>query len=130
MVKLIRQRYILFEIFSEAMNEMINEKNIINTLWRQISTLFGLKISFTSGLWLIKWDPNHNIGIIRCDHLTKEHVIASMAMITHIKQMPVIFHTRYTSGTIKKTLKIWKESYGNASLSDLKKLYNVIASKK
>ena len=130
MVKLIRQRYILFEIITEANSDSINEKSIITTLWRQVSTLFGLRTSFLSGLWLIKWDPQHNIGIIRCDHLTKEQVIASMAMVTKMKQAQVIFHTRYSSGTIKKTLKIWRDLYGRETLAQLKKTYNVTAEKK
>lgn len=115
-MKIIRQRYVLFELLTTPENEIveISKDKIIKILWNQMQTLFGQKVSFKAGLWMIRWDPTHRIGIIRCDNVSKWELIASMAFITNIDRIPVIFHTRKTSGTIKKTLKIWKEVFNTA----------------
>jgi RNase P/RNase MRP subunit POP5 len=107
MVKVVHQRYILFEIFTkEAIT--FEEKTIINSIWKQLIKTFGEKTSFLAGLWLVKWDSSQNIGILRLDNITKNQVISAMALIKRIGQCEVIFHTRKTTGTIKKSLQQWK----------------------
>lgn len=106
-MKTIIQRYILFQLISDT-PEQFEEKAILNVIWKQLGQLFGVKFSFLAGLWLIRWDPKNCIGILRCDNITKYQVITAMAFIKKMNQ-PVIFHTIYTSGTIKKALQIWKE---------------------
>jgi RNase P/RNase MRP subunit POP5 len=73
--------------------------------------LFGENTTYQVGLWMIRWDAEHNIGILRCDNITKSEVIAALALIKTIKSIPVLFHTRKTSGTIKKTLKLWRQYF-------------------
>ncbi|MCF2138891.1 MAG: Rpp14/Pop5 family protein [Candidatus Lokiarchaeota archaeon] len=112
-MKYIRQRYVLFEILSPSEFEKvhISPDQIIRELWNQVQNLYGQKGTFKAGLWMIRWDPEHRIGIIRCDNVSKWELIASMAFISKINRIPVIFHSRKTSGTIKKTLKIWREIF-------------------
>lgn len=112
-MKFIRQRYILFEIIvpEQYINHQITKDDILKEIWNQVSTLFGQKVSFRAGLWMIRWDPVHRIGILRCDNITKLEIIASATFITKIQNIPVIFHSRKTSGTVKKTLKKWREHF-------------------
>ncbi|MHA1776836.1 MAG: hypothetical protein DRO88_06700 [Promethearchaeia archaeon] len=112
-MKTIRQRYVLFEVFTLPKNVSIHifKEQIMKVIWDQMQILFGQKICFKAGLWMIRWDPINRIGIIRCDNVSKWELITSMTFITRIERIPVIFHTRKTSGTIKKTLKIWREIF-------------------
>ena len=75
-------------------------------MWGKLRELFGLTISFKTGLWLVRWDPETKIGIIRMDNITIDHVICCMAMIKKIKSQTVVIHTRKTTGTIKKARKL------------------------
>ena len=113
MTKTLRQRYILFEIVTTN-NAEIHEREIISAIWKQLGLLFGVQTSFMAGLWMVRWNSVQRMGILRCDNVAKQAVIASMAMITSIRGKNVIMHTRKTSGTIKKTIKLWKK-YFNCS---------------
>ncbi len=106
-MKFIRQRYILFEIISQN-NSVFDKGTIIKSIWKQLIQVFGEHTTFQVGLWMIRWDQSNNCGLIRCDNITKEEVTTAMALIKKISNIPVIFHTRKTSGTIKKTLKLWR----------------------
>ncbi len=106
-MKYIRQRYILFEILTET-PVSIDKDAVVRKIWKKLIRLFGEFTTFHVGLWMIRWDPERNMGILRCDNITKSEVIAVLSLIKHIKSLPVIFHTRKTSGTIKKTLRLWR----------------------
>ncbi len=112
-MKNIRQRYILFEIIlpPKAPAMEISQELIMKALWDSLFTLFGQKKTFNAGLWMIRWDSMHRIGIIRVDNVSKLELIASMAFIRKLEGVPVIFHSRKTSGTVKKTLKRWREFF-------------------
>ena len=112
-MKTIRQRYVLFEIIlpTDVSAKEISQELIMKALWDSLSTLFGQKKTYNSGLWMIRWDMVHRIGIIRVDNVSKLELIASMAFIRKLEGTPVIFHTRKTSGTVKKTLKRWREFF-------------------
>lgn len=109
-MKITRQRYILFHLIT-LNHQIIEQEAIMKALWRQLSELFGDNESFHAGLWMIRYNSEYQTGIMRCDHISKLQVITAMAFIKEIKSIPVIIHTRKTSGTIKKTIKIWKETF-------------------
>lgn len=107
-----RQRYILFEYRMEESDVDISiEKCILRSIWSSLIRLFGEYIAYRSGLWLIKFDPCKKYCIVRCDNITKEKVITAIAFVTELNQIPVIFHTISTSGTIRKILKNQKEFF-------------------
>ena len=106
-----RQRYILFEYKLIGNLEEIGEKEITRSLWSSVVKIFGESVAYKTGLWMIKFNSEDHWGIIRCNNVTKEQVITSLAFITEIKKVPIIFHTIKTSGTIKKILKIQKEFF-------------------
>ena len=106
-----RQRYILFEYTSFDSTFSISEKDLIRTIWKTITVLFGEYTAYKTGLWLIEFDPSLHYGIIRCNNITKERVISSLAFIHEINKKPVIIHAIKTSGTIKKIKEIQKQFF-------------------
>ena len=108
-MKYIRQRYILFEIITQD-DVLLEKEQVLKPIWKNLIKLFGEFTTFHVGLWMIRWDPR-KIGILRCDNISRTELIASLAMIRTINSHPVIFHTRKTSGTIKKTLEYWRRFF-------------------
>ncbi|MCK5341895.1 MAG: Rpp14/Pop5 family protein, partial [Candidatus Heimdallarchaeota archaeon] len=109
-MKYIRQRYILFEIITQD-DVLLEKEQVLKPIWKNLIKLFGEFTTFHVGLWMIRWDSNFKIGIIRCDNISKYELIATLALIRKINSVNVIIHTRKTSGTIKKTLKLWREYF-------------------
>ncbi|MHA1721230.1 MAG: Rpp14/Pop5 family protein [Promethearchaeota archaeon] len=109
-MKYIRQRYILFEVICPS-KQNFNKEVIIKAIGKKLIKFFGEYNTFKVGLWMIRWDPQNQIGILRVDNVSKYHVISAMFLIKEINSSPVIFHTRKTSGTIKRTLKIWRQIF-------------------
>ena len=109
-MKYIRQRYILFEVLTKN-DGPLEKEQVLRPIWKNLIKLFGEFTTFQVGLWMIRWDPIAKIGIIRCDNITRTELIASLALIRTINSQPVIFHTRKTSGTIKKTLEYWRKFF-------------------
>jgi RNase P/RNase MRP subunit POP5 len=100
MVKSERNRYILFQIIKE--NDLrIEPKEILNSMWKSIWKFFGMKEANKVGLWLIQYDPEIDLGLIRCSHYTKELIISALALIKKISGRRVIFSPIKSSGTIK-----------------------------
>jgi RNase P/RNase MRP subunit POP5 len=114
-LKNIRQRYILFEIITPN-NESIEKELLIKTFWKQINTVYGEQQAYHVGLWMIRYDPTHRIGILRCDNIAKMQVIAALALLLEINKIPVLIHTWKTSGTIKKTIQAWRECFPGVSV--------------
>lgn len=109
-MRVIRQRYILFEILTPE-NQPLEKEMVIKALWKQLLDFYGEANTFHVGLWLIRYDPIHRIGILRCDHIAKLQVLAAMCLIREINKIPVIIHSRKTRGTIKKTLEQWRQFF-------------------
>jgi RNase P/RNase MRP subunit POP5 len=105
MVKSERNRYILFQIIKEN-NLRIEPKEIPNSIWKSIWKLFGMKEANKVGLWLIQYDNELDLGLIRCSHYTKELIISALALIKKMSGRRVIFSPIKTSGTIKSIKKI------------------------
>ena len=105
MVKLERQRYILFKIIGDN-NIFCEKKDILNLIWRSIWRYFGMKEANKIGLWLLKLNLEEEIGIIRCSNKTKEVIISALTLIREINGKRIILSPIKTSGTIKGLKKI------------------------
>jgi ribonuclease P/MRP protein subunit POP5 len=104
MVKTERNRYILFQIIKE--NDLrIDPKDILNSMWKSIWKFFGMKEANKVGLWLIEYDTENDLGLIRCSHYTKELIISALALIKKISGRKAIISPIKTSGTIKSMKK-------------------------
>ncbi|MHA1109854.1 MAG: Rpp14/Pop5 family protein [Promethearchaeota archaeon] len=106
-----RQRYVLFEYIVENPEVRITEKDVIRVIWKTLIKLFGEYSAYKTGLWMIEFDPSQKCGIIRCNNITKDRIIATIAFISSIKETPVVFHSIKTSGTIKKLKEIQKQFF-------------------
>lgn len=111
-MKYIRQRYVLFEYISDD-NTLFDKDELLRSIWHQVISFFGEHTTFHAGLWMIRFDPIHKIGILRMDNVTRLQVVAAMALVKNVKGRRIIFHTRKTSGTIKKTLTLWKTYFSS-----------------
>lgn len=109
-MKKIRQRYILFEIITEK-DIPIEKKDLISKIWNSVTAFFGTYNTFQIGLWLIRYNPTKRVGILRCDNISKDMVIATLAFTKSVGDIDVIFHTRKTSGTIRTVLDHWKKLF-------------------
>jgi len=105
LVKLERQRYILFRIIKDA-NIFFEKQDFLNLIWRSIWRYFGMKEANKIGLWLFKLNLEEEIGIIRCSNKTKEELISALTLIREINGKRIILSPVKTSGTIKGLKKI------------------------
>ena len=105
MVKLERQRYILFQIFKEE-DFQINQQEILKSIWQSIWRYFGMREANKTGLWLLELSEEY--GIIRCSNSTKEIVLTALVLIKEVKGKKIIFSPIKTSGTIKTITKMKK----------------------
>ncbi len=110
--KLERQRYILFEIL-QIENKKIEEKIVMDNLWKQLSKFYGEVGSSRIGLYLIEFNSEKNIGIIRCNQSSLSAVRAMMSTITSLEKIKVVFHVLKVSGTLKNLIAIQKKKSKN-----------------
>ena len=107
-VKKERHRYILFKVIREGEN-ILDQRDILNSLWASIWKYFGLKEASKIGLWLLDINFVDGFGIVRCSHHTKEIVLSALTLITEISGKKIILSPIKTSGTIRSIKKL-KES--------------------
>jgi len=93
-----RRRYLHLTIVSE---QLLNEKDVIHTIWSAILKLFGEYGASQVNLALIEHDPQKSYAVVRCLHKALEMVKASIASITEINGKPAAIHIVGVSGTLK-----------------------------
>jgi ribonuclease P/MRP protein subunit POP5 len=95
-----KDRYIAFEVLSE---EKITFSDLEAAIWNTAQEFFGeLGIAKTS-MWIIRnlYDENKQIGVIRCNNLSVDKILATLGLITRLGDIRVIFKIHSVSGTIK-----------------------------
>lgn len=99
-----RKRYIAFQVISE---NKIPINDVFNSIWHSLLNFLGEYGVANAAIWVTKTNYNEEkqIGIIRCSHLSVEHVRASLAMIQRIGDSRVIMKVLGVSGTIKAAKK-------------------------
>jgi ribonuclease P/MRP protein subunit POP5 len=100
LVKIEKQRYVLFKIIKET-DTFFDKQDILRLIWRSIWRYFGIKEANKTGLWLYKLDLKREIGIIRCSNETKEEIISALTFIKEINGKRIILSPIKTSGTIR-----------------------------
>lgn len=81
--------------------QLLNEKDVIHTIWSAILKLFGEYGASQVNLALIEYDPQKSYAVVRCLHKALEMVKASIASITEINGKPATVHIVGVSGTLK-----------------------------
>ncbi len=97
-----RQRYIGFQITSQAKQSPIDRSAMIGALRRQCQQLFDTECKVL-GIYLTKF--NGTLGVVRCSHLEKDRTIQVLTSISEIASRRVTIETLGTSGTIKSLMK-------------------------
>ena len=95
-----RKRYISFKILSEG---PVAYEELEQAVWNQFLDAFGEFGVSRIGLWIIKnlYDPNRQIGVIRCNHTFTHRVIAGLGLLSRLGDSRVIVRILKVSGTIK-----------------------------
>ena len=106
MVKIERQRYILFKIIREDETHL-EQQEFLKSIWQSIWRYFGMKEANKIGLWLLELNLEKNFAILRCTHKTKEILISALTFITEINKKSIILTPIKSSGTIR-TIKKFK----------------------
>ncbi|PIN85414.1 MAG: ribonuclease P protein component 2 [Candidatus Diapherotrites archaeon CG11_big_fil_rev_8_21_14_0_20_37_9] len=94
-----KKRYISFYLHCES---NLDENAVKKEIWRVFGGIFGEKGIAEQKLWLVKWYPEKNKGILRCSLKELENVKAGLLFISSVsgvKTMPLIDSV---SGSVKK----------------------------
>jgi len=97
-VRLVRRRYMLFKVTSEANPD---EKTIWENLRDSVYMLYGAKGLSLVDPNLIEYNEKTKAGIVRCTHDTDRFLRASLATIVAISGSPAAIRVQRSSGTIK-----------------------------
>ena len=81
--------------------QLLNEKDVIHTIWSAILKLFGEYGASQVNLALIEHDPQKSYAVVRCLHKALEMVRASIASITEVNGKPAAVHIVGVYGTLK-----------------------------
>lgn len=99
-----RKRYIAFQVIAES---KVDINDVFNSLWHSLLNFLGEYGVAQAGIWISKsnYDNPKQIGIIRCDHVSVEHIRASLSLIERIGDTRAIVKVLGVSGTIKAARK-------------------------
>jgi len=112
MVKVVRNRYLVFKVYTEKKLDLDRE-DIKQTLFNTARTLFGEVGLAKLNLQLIDFNPSNLEGILKCGHKTVTETRAIIATITSLKKEPVNLHVKGVSGTLKRARKKFIEKKEN-----------------
>ena len=95
-----KERYVSFRIISE---EPINYSDLEAAVWNLFLDFYGEVGVSKLSMWLIKnlWDERNQIGVIRCNNISVQKIIAGLGVISRLGDIRVIFKILKVSGTIK-----------------------------
>lgn len=95
-----KERYVAFEVISE---EPITFSDLESAIWNTAQDFFGELGTSKISLWIIKnlYDEQKQIGVIRCNNLSVDKVLATLGLITRLGDIRIIFKIHKVSGTIK-----------------------------
>ncbi len=94
-----KKRYIKFKILSEYEIADLEE-----SIWNTFLDFYGENEVGKFGLNLIKnlWDNKKKVGVIRCNHLYLNKVLAGLGLIQRLGDNRINFKIIKISGTIRK----------------------------
>lgn len=92
-------RYIAFEVISETKPL---EADVVKAIMQSIIRFLGETGASKTNAWLLNYEPEKKIGIIRCSHTAQKEVLASITTITSINEAKALLNIPGVSGSIKK----------------------------
>lgn len=98
MTKRMKRRYLALQLVGK---QSINERDLMDALWKALLQLFGEYGASQARLTLIEYNSQKKCAIVRCLNKALEMVRASIASITEINDKPTVIHVLRVSGTLK-----------------------------
>lgn len=101
-----RQRYILFEILTSQPTQIIQKKELENKIWEIFTKLFGEVGASRAGLYMINYQAEKKLGILRCSQYSLEPTRAVLTIISSLQREKILIHVLRVSGTLANLRKI------------------------
>jgi RNase P/RNase MRP subunit POP5 len=97
-LKRVKRRYLALQLECE---DLSSEREFIDSVWSEVTKLYGEVGASTTGLSLVDFDLERKIGVIRTSLAALSIVKTSVAAITSISGKDVAIHVLAISGTLK-----------------------------
>ncbi len=94
-----KKRYVKFRFISQ---KVLIEKDIWASLSSTFQSLFGASGVAEQRLWLVKWFPGKNEGIVRCALAEEERVKVGLLFVQRVDSETVVPTIVKVSGSMKK----------------------------
>lgn len=98
-----RERYVIFKVISD---KKFLKEEILSGILYAIHSFLGEKGMSDTNIYLIDWNENFNIGILKTSHKTKDDVIVALSLLSAINEIKISVIPLNTTGTIKKAKEI------------------------
>lgn len=100
-----RKRYVIFKVISEE-DKRFSKEEILRSCLYAIRSFLGDKGMSDANVYLINWNENLGLGILKTTHKTKDDIVAALSLLSTINETKVSVIPLNTTGTIKKAREI------------------------
>lgn len=100
-----RKRYIVFKVVSEKERKFSKEEILRGCLYT-IHSFLGDKGMSDANVYLINWNENFGLGILKTTHKTKDDVVVALSLLSAISETKISVIPLNTTGSIKKAKEI------------------------
>ncbi|RJX15512.1 ribonuclease P protein component 2 [Candidatus Bathyarchaeota archaeon] len=98
MVKLFRQRYLMFKV---VCGKTLSKTEVWKAIVESFRMLLGVLGLSQANLTLIEYDEKKQVGVLRCSHKFLDAVRASLTFINQINNEKANVYSLRVSGTLK-----------------------------
>jgi len=100
-----RKRYIIFKVVSEN-DRRFSKEEILRGCLYAVHSFLGDNRMGDANIYLIDWNENFGIGILKTTHKTKDDVIVALSLLSAINETKISVIPLNITGTIKKAKEI------------------------
>ncbi|MBY9000917.1 MAG: hypothetical protein KGD64_08395 [Candidatus Heimdallarchaeota archaeon] len=100
MVVVTRDRYVVFQVFSDS--DVPSLSHIKTKIWGEFQRLFGISGTTGAGLFFDHFEEQKSTGIIRCEHKALSKLMTILSLITDVEGRNIILIPLYVTGLINK----------------------------
>ncbi len=95
-----KKRYIAYQVVSE---QKVLLSDLTNAIWHSLMSFLGELTTAHAKIWIMKdsYNEEKQTGIIKCSHVSVEHVRSALALIQRIGDTRTVIKILGVSGTIK-----------------------------
>ncbi len=100
-----RKRYIIFKVVSEN-DRRFSKEEILRGCLYAVHSFLGDNRMGDANIYLIDWNENFGIGILKTTHKTKDEIVVALSLLSAINETKISIIPLNTTGTIKKAKEI------------------------